>query len=145
MVSIKRNLTINSPIDQVFSYITELEKVPLWAGPVSDAKWTSEGPIGVGSTNTKSQQLLGRKMVSEYVVVDYEKDRKFSEKTTSGPLEIVSTILLEAVDGGTNVSVEANIEAGGIFKIAESVLANVVKRQVNADFETLKDLLESNT
>jgi uncharacterized membrane protein len=143
MVNIKSNLTIKSPIDQVFSYVSNVEKIPLWAGPVTDAKWTSEGPIGVGSTSTKSQHILGRKMVSDYVVTEYEENIKFSEKTTSGPIEIESSILLEAVDGGTNVIVEAEVEAGGIFKIAESVLGGIVKRQVSTDFETLKVLLES--
>jgi hypothetical protein len=120
-----------------------VEKIPLWAGPVRSVEWTSEGPIGVGSTNSKVQQILGRKMTSDYVVTEYQKPTKFSEKTTAGPIEIESSILLEVVEEGTNVIVEAQIEAGGVFKIAESVFANTVERQVNNDFDNLKVMLET--
>jgi uncharacterized protein YndB with AHSA1/START domain len=101
MVQIKTNLTIGRSIEEVFSYITEVEKIPLWAGPVRSVEWTSEGPIGVGSTNSKVQQILGRKMTSDYVVTEYQKPTKFSEKTTAGPIEIESSILLEVVEEGT--------------------------------------------
>jgi uncharacterized membrane protein len=143
MVTVKMNVIINRSIEEVFSFVSEVDKIPLWAGPVTEAKWTSEGPVGVGSTSTKVQHILGRSMESDYEVTEYEQNKKFSEKTTSGPLDIESRIILAAANGGTNVTVEAQIEAGGFFKIAEPVLAKVVKRQVKTDFENLKDMLES--
>ena len=143
MVTVKMNVIINRSIEEVFSFVSEVDKIPLWAGPVTEAKLTSEGPVGVGSTSTKVQHILGRKMDADYEVTEYEQNRIFSEKTTSGPLVIESRIILEAANGGTSVTVEADVEAGGFFKIAEPVLANVVKRQVNTDFGNLKDLLES--
>jgi uncharacterized membrane protein len=143
MVTVKMNVIINRSIEEVFSFVSDVDKIPLWAGPVTEAKLTSEGPVGVGSTSTKVQHILGRKMDADYEVTEYEKNRKFSEKTTSGPLDIESRITLEAANGGTKVNVEAEIETGGFFKIAEPVFANVIKRQVNTDFENLKDMLES--
>ncbi len=142
MERIEHSVVINRPAEEVFAFMADIEKQALWAGPVSESRQTSEGPLGVGTTYTQVTHLLGRRMESNFEVTEYEPNRKFSSKTTSGPMEIQSTLTVEAADGGTKVNLVAAVETGGFFRLAEPVFVSTVKRQVATDIRTLKDLLE---
>lgn len=143
MAKVKTSVWIARPVEDVFNYVTDPENIALWAGPVLEAKKTSQGPVGVGTTSTRKTQLFGRTMESNYEITAYEPGQLYGDKTTSGPVKIEARIEFDEDNGGTNVTMEGNIEAGGFFKLAEPVMARVVGRQVETDSQTLKDLLEA--
>jgi uncharacterized membrane protein len=143
MVRIEESVIINRPAEETFAFVGNIENQAQWAGPVSESRKTSEGPVGVGTTYTQVTQLLGRRMESKYEVTEYEPNRKFSSKTTSGPISIHNTLAVEAVDDGTKVTVSAKVEGAGFFKLAEPIFGRMVTRQVATDTRTLKDLLEA--
>lgn len=143
MQRIEASAVISKPLDQVFSYATDTQKLPLWAGPVAEAKQISEGPFGVGTESTRVTQLLGRRFESKYEVTEFEPNTRYSAKTTSGPVPIEEHMWFEAVEGGTKVTIAGDLEASGFFKLAAPVLNRITKRQVESDIATLKDLLEA--
>lgn len=143
MLRIEKSVVINRPIEEVFAFVARSENYAQWAGPVLEAKQTSEGPVGVGTTSTRVTQFLGRRIESDYEVTEYEPNRKVSSKTSSGPVPLGERITFEAVDGGTKVSVVGEVEPAGFFKLAEPILARAIKRQMGTDVGTLKDLLEA--
>ena len=134
---------ISRPISAVFAFATDVEKLPLWAGPVTEAAKTSDGPIGIGTTSTRVTQLLGRRFESDYEVTDFQRDESYAAKTTSGPVPIVETMSFHEDDGATKVLIAGEVDASGFFKLAEPLLSRVMKRQVEHDVTTLKDLLEA--
>jgi uncharacterized protein YndB with AHSA1/START domain len=142
MVKVEKSVVINRPIEEVFAYVTNPDNVAEWAGPVTEAKQTSEGPVGVGTTSTRVTEFLGRRSESIYEVTEYEPNRKFAEKTTSGTLQTAEIITFESADGGTKVTIGGEVEATGFGKIAEPVFARMAKRQLDTDISNLKDLLE---
>ncbi len=109
---------------------------------MGDFEQTPEGPIRLGTTQKGVSQFLGQRAEWTTEVTEYEPNRKFSSKTTSGPMEIQSTFTVEAADGGTKVNLVAAVETGGFFRLAEPVFVSTVKRQVATDIRTLKDVLE---
>lgn len=143
MIEIRNSLRINRPVEDVFAFVTKVENLPKWAGPVTEARQTSEGPVGVGTTQIQVAQFLGRRAESSQEVTEYELNKKFSSKTTSGPLPIEVHYTFEPVDGGTRLQLEGNVEAGGFFRLAESVVGRMLQRQTDADAQTLKELLEA--
>ena len=50
---------------------------------------------------------------------------------------------MEPAVGGTRLSIVVDGELDGLFKLAEPMVVQSVKRQLDADFGTLKDLLEA--
>jgi hypothetical protein len=50
---------------------------------------------------------------------------------------------LTSVEGGTEVTITAKVEAAGLFKMTEPVVARMANRQVETDIQNLKDLLEA--
>jgi uncharacterized protein YndB with AHSA1/START domain len=143
MTKVKASIWIARPAEDVFNYVADPENVALWAGPVLEAKKTSPGPTGVGTTSTRKSQLLGRTMESNYEITAFEPGQLYGDKTTSGPVNIEARIKFDEDNGGTDVTIEGDIEAGGFFKLAEPVMARVVGRQLETDAQTLKDLLEA--
>lgn len=139
----EESVVIDRPAEEVFAFVANIEKQAEWAGPVLESRQTSEGPLGVGTTYTQVTHMLGRQVDANFEVTEYEPNRKLSSKTTSGPVDIQMTFTLEAVDGGTQVNLVAEVETGGFFRLAEPVFARGVKRQVATDIATLKDLLEA--
>jgi len=49
----------------------------------------------------------------------------------------------ESVAGGTKVTRVTEAELGGFFKLAEPLVARMLKRQFETNFANLKDILEA--
>jgi uncharacterized protein YndB with AHSA1/START domain len=145
MLTIETSVVINRPIEEVFAFVSDVENTPSWAGPVIEAQQTSAGPIGVGTTSTRVIQFLGRRMESTYEVTEYEPQARIYSRSTTGPVPIEERFTFQAVADGTQVTLVGELDAAGFFKLAEPVLARMVKRQVENDAGTLKDLLEAQT
>jgi uncharacterized protein YndB with AHSA1/START domain len=143
MTKVESSVLIDRPIEEVFAYATDTNNLAQWAGPVVDSKITSEGPVGVGTTSSRTTQFLGRHVESIYEITEYEPNSRYADKTTSGPVPMTSRILLEQVGGRTKVTIQGELEAAGFFKLAEPLVARMAKRQVETDAQTLKDLLEA--
>lgn len=145
MIKIEESIVVNRPIEEVFAYIADTEKMPQWAAEVVDAKKTSEGPVGVGTTLTIAVKILGRRVENTHEVTMFVPNSKFAFKTTSGPIPSVATESVEAVEGGTRFSIVAEAEPGGFFKLAEPIVERMIQRQWGTNIVNLKDLLESQT
>ena len=143
MTKIETSVTINRPVEEVFEFATDPDRVAQWAGPVAESRKTSDGPVGVGTTSSRLTHFLGRTMAATYEITAYEPHRYYADKTTSGPVPIGAKLSFEPVDGGTRLTIRGELEAGGFFKLAEPLMARMAKRQVETDAQTLKDLLES--
>ena len=142
MTTVETSVVINRPVEEVFTYVADPSNIAQWAGPVVEAKQTSEGPVGLGTTSTRVTQFLGRTIESTYEIIEYEPNNYYKDKTTSGPVPIDSRMSFESVDDGTKVTIAGEIESSGFFKLAEPILARMAKRQMETDAQTLKDLLE---
>ena len=65
-------------------------------------------------------------------------------RVTSGPIPGAGCYLFEPADGGsTRFTQNFEAEPGGFFRLAEPLVARAIRRQMEADMATLKDLLES--
>ncbi len=142
MYEVEGTVVINRPIEEVFAYIANPENASQWQGAVVEAKQTSEGPVGVGTTGQSTSHFLGRRAESTWEVTEYELNRKASLKTTSGPVSYENFATLEAVDEGTKATLAAEYEVGGFFKLAEPILARMAQRQAETDYANLKDIME---
>ena len=143
MIELERSLTIRRPVAEVFAFVTDVEKSPRWQAWAVDARVVSEGPLAVGTQYEYVARFLGRRIESRSEVTAYEPDKRYAWKVTSGPIPAEASLDFESVDGGTRVTLTGKGEPGGFFRLAEPVIGRMVKRQVEADIENLKDLLES--
>ena len=142
MARFEQSVTINRPIEEVFAFVSDLEKQALWRSGLEVAELTSDGPFGVGATYREVERFLGRKIERTMEVTGFEPNVKCSFKSTSGSVAFSATILFEAHEGGTRVSMAADAELGGFFRVAEPMVVRMGRRQMESDMANLKNLLE---
>src|SRR6476659_958163 len=141
MAKIDCGTTIKRSIEDVFAVLSDASNYQKWAsGGVVPAERTSEGPIGVGTTWHGVGQLIGRQFDSDFEYTEFEANRRFVSKLQS-PFPATLTFTLEPVGGGTRVSESLEAEPAGFFKMAEPLLVNMARRQLQKDLDNLRDLM----
>ena len=145
MTKLEQSVVINRPIEEVFAFVSDFEKSPQWMAELVEAKQTSAGSLGVGTTLSGVAQPLGRRAESTQEVTEYKPNRRFAIKSTSGPVASEDAYTFESVAGGTKVTRVVEAELGGFFKLAEPLIVRMMGRQFETNFAHLKDLLEAQT
>ena len=143
MVKVKTSVVINRPIEEVFKFSDDPNNDAQWQTGLIESKQTSEGPMGVGTTFLNVSQFLGRRLESTFEITEYEPNRRVGFKSTSGPVPLTATTTYEEVEEGTKVTLEAEGDVSGVFKLAEPIVARTAQRQFEGNFLTLKDVLEA--
>jgi uncharacterized protein YndB with AHSA1/START domain len=139
---IETSIEIHRPIEQVFAFLIEPANQPEWAPGILQAQWTSDETIGVGSTYTRKTNYGGRQSESHHVVREFVPNELISTSTQYGPLEIREFFEVEAIEGGTRVTVAEEVTAPILVKPAEWVFAFMARRNFDKYGEALRDRIE---
>lgn len=142
MSSFDHSVVIDRPIEEVFAFVHDPANDSMWQPMLAESS-VSEGPMGVGTTFTEVRHFLGKRIELTYELTEYEPPRKSSVRSTSGPVPLSGSYLLEPVDGGTKFTIAGETDAHGFFKLAEPVFARMARRELEANAGHLKDLLEA--
>lgn len=143
MLKINYSVVIERPQSEVFAYVTDIENMAVWSSEVEKAWKTSEGPMGKGTTFSSVAKVLGREIENTIEVTEYEPNKKWSLRPTSGPVSGDIEFHFEPAAGGTKFSVDLDADAGGFFKLGEPLVNRMLQRQYETNGATLKDILEA--
>jgi uncharacterized membrane protein len=144
MAKIETSIVVNRPLEEVFAFTTNLENQLKYQPRLLEAKKTSEGPIGVGTTWRLVGKVLGQRMEFEQQCTEYELNRKFAGRPRSGPFALEERRTYEQVEGGTRFNLTFDFQPRGFMKLAEPLLVSMLKRQAETDLMNLKKLMETN-
>ena len=134
---------IDCPPNQVFDFVTDPANGSKWQSSNLSSKWTSEGPVGVGSTYRSVSRMLGRDMEMDMEITEWDPPNFWGQKGSSGPMKFVNTNKCESKDGGSLLVQNFQGEVGGFFKVAESLAIKQLQKMVETDGKALKTLLEA--
>jgi uncharacterized protein YndB with AHSA1/START domain len=140
MASIETSIVVNRPVEEVFHFVSEPRNATAWAPAIHEV--TTDGPMGPGTRGREVRTFLGRRMVMEWVVSEYEPNRRVGFKYTTGPVPATAIFTFEPVAEGTRMTCRSNIEGRGIFRLVEPLMAWEGKKEDETNFRTLKQLLE---
>lgn len=143
MARFEESVVIDRPVEPVFAFVSDLENDPPWSG-AAEMRRTSPGPVGIGTTFRQSDRLLGRRLELALRVVGFEPNRKITLTTTTKRLSLSGTRMVEPVGkDATRVTFVGGGRAGGLWRLAEPLLAAVGARRLRTQLGRLKRLLES--
>lgn len=143
-LEVEHSVVINRPVEEVFEYVANLKNAPEWIAGVTRMEQTSDGEMGVGARGKQVRQYLGQQIEGDWEITEYVPNKKISLQVLSGPVAPFGVAeSFEPIDRGTLVTFVGQGEQTGIFKLAVPVLARIYRKQLDADFTTLKYLLES--
>jgi hypothetical protein len=126
-MKVEASAVIARPPDEVFALAADPTNDPLWASTVAEARQTSEGPIGVGTTYAQVLRLLRRRLEITFEVTGYEPNRLLEIGHFSGRLRsAVGRRTFEPAPGGTRVTFAGEGTSGLFLNLLEPCKASPV-------------------
>jgi uncharacterized protein YndB with AHSA1/START domain len=135
------SVRIERPVEEVFEYVANPRNFANWNSAVQAVSVRS-GEGEPGSTYLMERDLPGGGAQNELKIVDREPPTAFTIRTTSGPTPFVYRYRFEPDGAATLVHLAASVELSGIAGALGPLASRVVKRGVDANFATLKQILE---
>ena len=143
MARIEESIEIKRPVDKVFAYTTDAKNWPRWQSFIPEAEQTSQGPVNVGTTFKGVSRMMGRSMKWTAIATEYESDKKWGKKITSGRLAIEEHVTYDPVGGGTIFTIVYDMKAGGFLKLLSPLMAGSMRKETKKSLGNLKSNLEA--
>jgi uncharacterized protein YndB with AHSA1/START domain len=141
---------INKPVEEVFSFITNVENNDRWVEGASETKLIKDGEVSLGSTFEGNYSYSGKIHKIGYEVVNFNFPDRFGVKSTHGPFPFENWLDLKNVEGQTEIT--NTIDAGSdhwmtsiMFILLKPLLNRQMSKQMKKELDNLKVLLELET
>lgn len=141
---VEHSVIINRPVREVFDLVGNPDNDPTWGSLIVGSTALSSGPVGVGSRFEQTATFMGARLTAMIEITDYEPERKVSY-VTSKPVAIEHARTFEEVPEGTRLTFVTELHAHGRFRVAEALLRRGAHRQMEADMDEIKALMEQDT
>ena len=142
MIELELAIVIVRPIQDVFAFTTDVTHWTQTNPSNREVHLTSAGSMGQGSTFRVLTQMMGRLIESRFEVTEYEPNRLFGLRSTSGSLRLRGRYLFEPVAGGTRVHLTQTMELPWLLRPLEPVLTRLQRKRLESDIANLKRLIE---
>jgi len=143
VIAFETKVRINRGIEEVFAYVSDPLNFPRWNSAVKAVRKTSVGEDGVASTYSMERELPTGRAINELEVVASEPPRTFAIRTTAGPTPFLYRYQFSAENGETVVNLDAQVEVEGAAAFLPQLARRLVKKGVNDNLATLKQILEA--
>lgn len=142
MINLDLGVLIDKPVQEVFTFITNPANMSKWNTAVVSLEQITPGAVGVGTKFKSVGEMLGRRIAGEMQVMAFEPNTKYGFQMQAGPMQVNVTLTFKTVGTGTKLSLNAQGNPGGLFKLAEGVMAGRVKSMMEENLARLKSVLE---
>ena len=142
MINLDLGTLVDRPMKDVFAFVGDPKNMSKWNSAVVSLEQVTPGDVGVGTKFKSTGEMLGRRIEGEMQVTAYEPDTKCGFQVNSGPMQVNITVTLKTVGTGTKISLHAEGNPAGFFKIAEGMMAGRVKTMMEENLASLKAQLE---
>jgi uncharacterized protein YndB with AHSA1/START domain len=143
MITVQKSIVIDRSPKEVFAFVSDQTNAPRWQRGLAVVRRTTDGPIGIGTRHTFERTLMGRKMDGSNEYTRYEPNALVAF-AWSGPMPGQASYIVEPAGmDRTRLVSRLEMQAHGLLRLAEPLLAAGLRRDVEANLDTLKHLLES--
>jgi len=142
MINLDIGTLIDKPVKDVFAFITNPANMPKWNSAVVSMEQITPGAVGLGTKFKNVGEMMGRRIEGEMEVIAFEPDSKYGFQMHAGPVQVNVTLTFKTVGTGTKLSLNAQGNPGGLFKLAEGVMQGRVKSMMEENLARLKSVLE---
>ena len=137
MIAFETDVCIERPIEDVFAYVSNPGNFPFWNSAVNAVRESEPG-----STYVMERRLPTGRAVNELKIVGSERPREFAIRTMSGPTPFSYVYRFSAENGETVVRLDAEVELEGVASLLPQLARRAVKKGVDDNLATLKEILE---
>jgi len=138
---IESSIWISRTPEDIWDFLSVISTDTQWRTGVTDAKWVSEPPYGVGSTGLHIIEGIGD---WPWKVSQFEEPRIMAWEVTGGRFEGSHGAYRLTPDGdGSCVTIETRFKRGIIMWFLGLLVKGMIKRGNATDLEKLKAILET--
>ena len=139
MFTFENSLDIDKPVEEVFTFLVDLENLPLWNYFVHKVSKTSPEPVQVGSTYHQVRET--DEQILQILVLDPNRTLVIESVPPSKPA-MRREMRFTAQDGSTLIVDRWLLELG-VPEAVETYVSDQMKASVERDLKKLKQLLET--
>jgi uncharacterized protein YndB with AHSA1/START domain len=135
-------ITIERPIDDVFSVLTDVTKTGRWYPAQVEEWWVTPPPHGIGSVRRARVTVMGRASENDAEVTAYDPPRLAALRGLgSTPFEV--TLRFTPAAHGTRVEVESTFSLRGLMRLIGPLFASRYERGWEEGLRTAKRMMEA--
>ena len=136
-------IEIDRPPEEVFAYLIDVSNDPAWQKGLAEARFTSPGPVGVGTTGLHRAKPMGMTIEVGWQLTEHEEPSRVAWTFISGPFTGTESYALEPIPGGTRLTHKAELEPHGLLRFLRPLIVGMFVKQSEEAVEELKQILES--
>ena len=142
MFAVEETVTIARPVEEVFAFLADPTKIPIWRPDVLAVDGAT-GRLTAGATFDEWIRFGGRK-AWRMRVVEVEPGRRAVIEAIAGPgVRPTQRFTCHPVDGGTRVTFRGTIHTLGAYRLVEPLLPRIIRRNWQRYLANLKAQLET--
>ena len=111
-----------------FAYLSRFDRASEWDPGVEAGEMLTREPLGVGSRFHLVARFLGRRIPLDYEIVEYDRDERIVLRAENRSVRSVDTITFQDDEHGSVVVYDAQLDAKGVGRLADPLLAIVFHR-----------------
>ena len=140
MQRVERTARIAATPADVFAYLSDLDNVAAWQSGVTDARKTSDGPMGIGATALVRRELMGQRLEAPLTVNQYDPPRRLGITSEVSGVKAQAVLDLVPADDGraTELAFAMEIRASGLTSFMEPMIASAARGDIDASLERIR-------
>lgn len=143
MISQESRLPIARPPAEVFAFVSDMTNAPRWQTGLHEVRRLTPGPLRVGTEHAFVRRFAGREVASQNRFVAFDPGRFVAFEFPQGWVTGRGSYRVEPDGhGGSLLTARVELHPRGLMRLAQPVLARVLRRDVRRDDEALTALLE---
>ncbi len=140
-MKVKHSIIIDRPIDDVFTFVTNLHNETRWQPEIKVV--TLEGPLRAGSTFREIRVTFGRAYDWHFRITEFDPPHRITIDTIRGTARYRGSRVFEAVAGGTKVTEIGELEIPRYLHFLNPLFSRLSQRPLRLAYSRLKQMLET--
>jgi uncharacterized protein YndB with AHSA1/START domain len=137
-IRFETSVGITRPHEDVFDYVADAGRLAEWNLAVT----TVEPVLGTPGHHVMRRELPTGVAINE-IAIAAERPAEMTLRTITGPTPFVYRYTFAPTPSGTRITLLAEIELAGIARLAGPLAAHGLRRGVDANLDSLRQVLES--
>lgn len=145
MPEVEESIVIERPLATVFRFATDPANVPLFSSNLVEYGVLGGGALRLGSRVAGAIRVAGQRIAFVYEVTEFGPPNRLVAEAVESPVPFRITQRYEEAGAGTLVDWHTESDGyGGLFgKLTETTVISMYARDMRADLQNLKRLIES--
>lgn len=142
MIDVRGDVVIARPVDEVFEFAADLDKLPQWLHGCKKA-WSPDGDgRSAGAEIVHVDEFMGRTFEARFEVLEWEDCKRIVSRAVSGPFRGISEETFHDESGRTRIEIHVTGEPAGFLKAMGFMAKRQARVQIDRSLENLKRVLE---